>query len=98
MSPVDFHDYREPYRLIQLWRWLNSRMWSVEHAFERAKTSGRAVDDTRLRIFFVLAIFALAFVTLGLRATRAALFAPVESVEHREAIRPTDHRLAIEGE
>jgi cell division protein FtsI (penicillin-binding protein 3) len=90
MSPIDFHNYDEPYGgpyggLAQLWRWLNARMWSVERAFERAKTSGRAVDDTRLRIFFILAIFALAFVTLGLRATRAALFAPVGGAEHAAA-------------
>jgi cell division protein FtsI (penicillin-binding protein 3) len=86
MSPVDFHgDYREPYGPLQVWRWLTGRMWSVERAFERAKTSGRAVDDTRLRIFFVLAIFALAFVTLGLRATRAALFAPIEAAGREAA-------------
>ena len=31
-------------------------------------------DDTRLRIFFVLALFAAAFVCAALAATRAALF------------------------
>ena len=82
MSPIDYHDYREPYGPVQVWRWLAERMWSVERAFERAKTSGRAVDDTRLRIFFILSIFALAFVTLGLRATRAALFVPALAPGH----------------
>ncbi len=81
MSPIDSadypHHYREPYGPAQLWRGFVELVWSVERAFERSKASGRAVDDTRLRIFFVLSIFSLAFVTLGLRATRAALFAPM---------------------
>ncbi len=47
-----------------------------QHAFERARASDKAVDDTRLRIFFVLALFGLGFVTLALGATRAALFSP----------------------
>ena len=57
-------------------RWIGRRMWWVEHAFERARTSDKAVDDTRLRIFFVLVLFAAGFVTLSLGATRAALFSP----------------------
>ena len=56
-------------------RWLGSRIWWLEHAFERARASGRAEDDTRLRIFFVLAIFAAGFLTLAAGAVRAALFA-----------------------
>ena len=31
-------------------RWIMRRMWWVEHAFERARASDKAVDDTRLRI------------------------------------------------
>ena len=91
MSPIDQlgpgdypQTYREPYGPAQLWRWLVDTMWTIEHAFERSKASGRAVDDTRLRIFFVLSIFTLAFVSLGLRATRAALWSPVGE-EGREA-------------
>ena len=56
------------------WRWLAERVWSVEHAFERIKAEGRAEEDTRVRIFFVLAAFALAFVVLAFGATRAAVF------------------------
>ena len=55
------------------WRWLSTRLWWMEHAFERARASGKVVDDTRLRIFFVLALFTFAFLTLGLAATKAAL-------------------------
>lgn len=58
----------------QAWRWLSRTMWRVEHAFERSRASGRVADDTRLRIFFILAIFALAFATLAVEATRTALF------------------------
>jgi cell division protein FtsI (penicillin-binding protein 3) len=61
--------------------WLSGRlsglMWRFEHAFERARASGRAEDDTRIRIFFVLALFSLGFVVLALGATRAALFSKV---------------------
>jgi cell division protein FtsI (penicillin-binding protein 3) len=55
-------------------RWLAERIWGLEHAFERARASGRAEDDTRLRIFFVMVLFSLGFITLAVGATRAALF------------------------
>ena len=54
-------------------RWLAERVWSVEHAFERIKAQGRAEEDTRVRIFFVLAAFSFAFVILAFGAARAAL-------------------------
>ncbi|MDB5463194.1 MAG: divA [Phenylobacterium sp.] len=58
--------------------WLSRRLlgwvWRLEHAFERARASGRAEDDTRIRIFFVLALFGAGFVTLAIGATHAALF------------------------
>jgi cell division protein FtsI (penicillin-binding protein 3) len=55
-------------------RWLAGRVWGLEHAFERARASGRAEDDTRIRIFFVLVLFATGFLVLAIGATRAALF------------------------
>ncbi|MGI8839968.1 MAG: peptidoglycan D,D-transpeptidase FtsI family protein [Caulobacteraceae bacterium] len=55
------------------WRGLTSPLWMMEHAFERARASGKAEDDTRLRIFFVMALFSIGFATLGLMATKAAL-------------------------
>jgi cell division protein FtsI (penicillin-binding protein 3) len=57
-----------------LYRWFLRRMWTVEHAFERSRASGRAEDDTRIRIFVVLALFALGFMTLAVGATHSALF------------------------
>ncbi|MDB5475454.1 MAG: penicillin-binding protein 2 [Phenylobacterium sp.] len=57
-----------------LYRWVLGRMWGLEHAFERTRASGRAEDDTRIRIFVVLAFFSLGFIALGVGATRAALF------------------------
>jgi cell division protein FtsI (penicillin-binding protein 3) len=60
--------------LSPLGRWIMRRLWWIEHAFERARASDKAVDDTRLRIFFVLALFAAGFVTLALGAGKAALF------------------------
>ncbi len=55
-------------------RRLSGLMWRFEHAFERARASDRAEDDTRLRIFFVLFLFSLGFLVLSIGATRAALF------------------------
>ncbi|MDQ2861482.1 MAG: penicillin-binding protein 2 [Pseudomonadota bacterium] len=55
------------------WRGLTSPLWMMERAFERARASGKAEDDTRLRIFFVMALFSVGFLTLGLVAARAAL-------------------------
>ena len=50
------------------------RIWRLEHAFERARASGRAEDDTRIRIFFVLALFAAGFLTLAIgRDARGAV-------------------------
>src|SRR6185503_3019596 len=57
-----------------VWRWASARLWWMEHAFERARASGKVEDDTRLRIFFVLVLFAAGFLTLAMGATRAALF------------------------
>lgn len=58
--------------------WFSQRLlgwvWRLEHAFERARASGRAEDDTRIRIFFVLALFSAGFVILAIGATHAALF------------------------
>ena len=58
-------------------RWLSSIVWGLEHAFERAKARGKAEDDTRIRIFFVLALFAAGFLTLAVGAGKAALFSNV---------------------
>jgi len=64
----------QPALAISGWRWLKARLWGLEHAFERARAAGKAEDDTRIRIFFVLALFAASFLTLAVGATRAALF------------------------
>lgn len=59
-------------------RWLGGWVWGVEHAFERARASGRPEEDTRVRIFVVLAVFLLGFVVLAVGATRAALFSGLD--------------------
>lgn len=63
-----------PHRFPAAWRWIIERVWRLEHAFERARAAGKAEDDTRLRILFVLAVFALLFLGAGVGATYAALF------------------------
>jgi cell division protein FtsI (penicillin-binding protein 3) len=70
MSPADIPLHRFP----PAWRWVTEPIWRIERAFGRAKAEDRAEDDTRLRIFFVLAIFTAAFLTLAAGATRSALF------------------------
>jgi cell division protein FtsI (penicillin-binding protein 3) len=62
-------------------RWLARTMWGLEHAFERARASDKPQDDTRIRIFFVGALFAAGFVTLAIGATHAALFADAGRVD-----------------
>ena len=75
MSPIDHQSgYRAPSTPAQVWRWLVDAMWRVEHAFERSKAEGRAIDDARLRIFLILMLFGLAFVALGVEASKRALF------------------------
>ena len=76
MSAVEPHRRAAP-NFSQAWRWLAESVWRVEHAFERSKAEGRAADDTRLRIFFILVIFSLAFATLAVDASRAALFSKI---------------------
>ena len=70
MRPEDLVSYRLPPAL----RWLTARVWGFEHAYERAKASGRPQDDERIRILMVLATFAAGFLTLAVGATHSALF------------------------
>jgi len=70
------------------WRRLGDRLWWIDRAFEKAKASGKAEDDTRLRIFFVMAMFAAGFLTLGLVATKAALFSGLDASEAEADLTP----------
>lgn len=81
MSPVEFSLSRPSLSGL---RWVAERVWSVEHAFERAKAAARPEEDTRVRVFIVQALFVLAFVILALGAAYAALLRappPREGVE-----------------
>ena len=51
--------------LLPSWRWLTACVWWIEHAFERARADGRPEEDTRVRIFMVLAAFGLVFCGLA---------------------------------
>ncbi|MBI5941208.1 MAG: penicillin-binding protein 2 [Caulobacterales bacterium] len=64
-----------PHRYPLLWRWIIERVWRVEHAFERAHADGRAENDTRIRIFAVLALFAFGFVIMSAGAVWSATVA-----------------------
>ncbi|HMO42239.1 MAG TPA: penicillin-binding protein 2, partial [Phenylobacterium sp.] len=70
MSVRDALPRRFPFGL----RWLGQGLWGLEHAFERARASGRVEDDTRLRIFVVMLVFVAGFCALSAGATHAALF------------------------
>jgi cell division protein FtsI (penicillin-binding protein 3) len=52
-------------------------LWWIEHAFERSRAQARPEEDTRVRIFLILAVFAVVFACLGVRAAWSALAAPV---------------------
>ena len=80
--------YRGPASLAQVWRWGVEFVWRIEHAFERSKAAGHATDDTRIRIFVVLALFSMAFATLGVEAGRAALFSGAGGVGLSEPVPP----------
>ena len=63
---------------VPFWRRLGGYAWWIDRAFEKARASDRAEDDSRLRIFFVVAMFAFGFVSLALVATNAALFSGLD--------------------
>jgi cell division protein FtsI (penicillin-binding protein 3) len=62
-------------------RQLAERVWAIEHAFERARAEAKPEEDTRVRIFFILAVFGLAFTAVALGATRAALAPSADGLE-----------------
>ena len=55
-------------------RWVGEAMWWIEHAFERAHADARPEEDTRVRIFLVMAVFSAVFAGLAIGAAHAALF------------------------
>lgn len=95
MRPVDAAGaYRSLANPAHAWRWVLECVWKVEHAFERSKAAGKATDDTRIRIFFVLVIFSLAFATLAFEAGRAALFSKAGGVGLGEPV-PAEARADL---
>lgn len=54
-------------------RWLTEAVWWIEHAFERARADAKPEEDTRVRIFLIMAVFGTVFVCLALGAAHAAL-------------------------
>ena len=58
---------------VPAWRDWRGLIATIEGATSRAAASGEVRDDTRLRIFFVMALFAAAFVYASLFAAKAAL-------------------------
>lgn len=79
MSPVDettAPDRRSP---AGLWRRVVSAVWELEQAFSRTRSGDAAVDDSKLRIFLILCLFALAFAFMGGEAAKKALFSGVVS-------------------
>ena len=75
------------------WRWLSEAMWRIEHSFGRARADARPEEDTRVRIFVILSLFAAVFVCLAAGAVNAALLAPkggVGSASHPNAVSRAD--------
>jgi cell division protein FtsI (penicillin-binding protein 3) len=59
--------------------WLTQAVWALERAFKKARATEQQESDTRLRIFFLLALFATGFLFLAIGASRSALFAKPEA-------------------
>ena len=75
------------------WRWLSEAMWRIEHSFGRARADARPEEDTRVRIFVILSLFAAVFVCLATGAVHAALLAPkggAGSIGHPNAVSRAD--------
>ena len=75
------------------WRWLSEAMWRIEHSFGRARADARPEEDTRVRIFVILSLFAAVFVCLAAGAVHAALLAPkggAGSIGHPNAVSRAD--------
>ena len=62
--------------------WLTQAVWALERAFKKAKAAEHGENETRLRIFFLLALFATGFLFLALGAAHSALFAKHESNDY----------------
>jgi cell division protein FtsI (penicillin-binding protein 3) len=54
---------------------LTQAVWGIEGAFKKGRAADQAESETRIRIFFLLALFATGFLSLAVGATRCALFA-----------------------
>ena len=72
----DLSWYRGPFG----WRWLAQGVWALERAFKRARATDSTEADTRLRIFFLLALFGTGFLFLAAGATHSALFSDAGKV------------------
>ncbi len=73
-ATLDFPGFRPRDPLRWLAELAMAKLWVIERAYERAKAKDRAVDDTRVRIFLVLLLFAAGFLAVAGGATRAALW------------------------
>jgi len=75
-------------------------VWRIEHAFEHPRAKDRPVDDARLRIFLLLALFVMAFGWVALSAGRVALLtkpraaaAPADASEARATLEDRNGQL-----
>ena len=67
---------REPFGFV------TQGVWALERAFKKGRALDQAERDTRLRIFFLLALFATGFLFLAVAATRCAVFSHRESNDY----------------
>ena len=84
MSLADLTPHRYPRPV----RWAIDWLWKIEHAFERAKASGRPEDDARVRILVVLVFFAVLFGLVGGGAVFAAVFSDAGKKGRAAALSP----------
>ncbi len=96
---------RPTWSLGSAWRRAVNAVWTLEHAFERSRAADRPVDDTRLRIFLVLCLFAFAFVTVAVVAAKRAMWphpgagefaAPTPAVARADLVDREGRLLAVD--
>jgi cell division protein FtsI (penicillin-binding protein 3) len=84
---MSLHDLT-PHRYPRPVRWAIDWLWKIEHAFERAKASGRPEDDARVRILIVLIFFAVLFGLVAGGAVFAAAFSDAGKKGRAAALSP----------
>lgn len=79
-----------PHRYPPIIRWAIDWLWKIEHAYERARASGRPEDDARLRILAILMVFGIGFGIIAGGSVFAAVFSDAGKAPRLASLRQID--------